>query len=410
MAEMDTKAKRKIEVCYGETCAYWLAGRCTRSHCKFLHKITPQASTTTPYRKYHSSASPQTSSLKSNSNRKDGTISTQKSSKSICKYWMNGNCLHAHQCWNLHSWFYGKGFSPLANLHQHKKTITGISLPNGTDKLFSCSTDGTVRIWNCHTGKCADMTNAGGQVKSLISAGSWVFAALPNAIRAWNIQALVDQTLDIPKGVLSMAAANNRLYAGAADGVIYVWNNTCDPKSPFQPFLALSGHTKSVVSLTLGVHNNLLFSASMDHTIKVWDLETLQCITTLKAHNDAVTSLICWGNYLISTSLDGTIKVWDATDGGKTFKVVYTHNEQHGIVALNGMVDLEGKPILFSSRKDNSVGIYELPSFSERGRLFSKHEIHTIQVAPGGLFFTGDNAGLLKVWNLAKPELKTTSS
>ncbi|KAF7825985.1 NADH dehydrogenase [ubiquinone] 1 alpha subcomplex subunit 8-B-like [Senna tora] len=138
----------------------------------------------------------------------------------------------------------------------------------------SCSTDGTVRIWNCHTGKCADMTNAGGQVKSLISAGSWVFAALPNAIRAWNIQALVDQTLDIPKGVLSMAAANNRLYAGAADGLIYVWNNTCDPKSPFQPFLALSGHTKPVLSLTLGVHNNLLFSASMDHTIKVCTIRT----------------------------------------------------------------------------------------------------------------------------------------
>jgi len=36
--------------------------------------------------------------------------------------------------------------------------------------------------------------------------------------------------------------------------------------------------------------------------------------------------------------------------------------------------------------------------FSDRGRIFSKQEIRAIQMGPGGLFFTGDGTGELKVW------------
>lgn len=37
--------------------------------------------------------------------------------------------------------------------------------------------------------------------------------------------------------------------------------------------------------------------------------------------------------------------------------------------------------------------------FTERGKIFSKEEVRAIQIGPGGLFFTGDGSGELKVWN-----------
>lgn len=40
--------------------------------------------------------------------------------------------------------------------------------------------------------------------------------------------------------------------------------------------------------------------------------------------------------------------------------------------------------------------------FSERGRIFSKQVVRTIQVGPDGLFFTGDGSGLLSVWKWAE--------
>jgi len=48
---------------------------------------------------------------------------SQKPSPSICKYWVNDSCVHGDQCQNLHSWFYGDGFSSIAKLEGHKKVL-----------------------------------------------------------------------------------------------------------------------------------------------------------------------------------------------------------------------------------------------------------------------------------------------
>lgn len=39
--------------------------------------------------------------------------------------------------------------------------------------------------------------------------------------------------------------------------------------------------------------------------------------------------------------------------------------------------------------------------FAERGKILSKMETRAIQIGPGGLFFTGDGTGQVKVWKLA---------
>lgn len=36
--------------------------------------------------------------------------------------------------------------------------------------------------------------------------------------------------------------------------------------------------------------------------------------------------------------------------------------------------------------------------FAERGKIFAKQEIRAIQLGPGGLFFTGDGTGQVRVW------------
>ena len=140
---------------------------------------------------------------------------------------------------------------------------------------------------------------------------------------------------------------------------------------------------------------------SVDKTIKVWDLNTLQCIMTLKQHTGTVTSLLCWDKCLISSSLDGTIKVWAYSENG-ILKVVQTRRqEQSSVHALSGMHDAEAKPIIFCSYQNGTVGIFDLPSFQERGRMFSTHTIATLTIGPQGLLFSGDESGNLRVWTLA---------
>ncbi|KEH18982.1 putative transcription factor C3H family [Medicago truncatula] len=322
---------------------------------------------------------------------------SQNSSPSICKYWVNDSCVHGDQCQNLHSWFYGDGFATIAKLQGHKKLITGITIPNGSDKLYSGSTDGTLRTWDCRTGQCVNVTNLGTEVTSLISKGQWIFVGLPNTVKAWHIPTASQFTLDAPRGrVLAMTAGYDTLLAGAEDGVISAWRGNFKSNSPMELVASLYGHTKSVVCVTIGGVKTL-YSGSKDQTIKLWDLDTFECTTTLNAHTDAVTSLICWDRYLLSGSSDFTIKVWYKNEEG-ALEVAYSHNVENGVVALSGMTDPDDKPIIFCSTRDNLVHLFEMPSFEERGRLFAKQEIGLVDIAPGGVFFTGDGTGLLTVW------------
>ncbi|XP_061348407.1 zinc finger CCCH domain-containing protein 48-like [Gastrolobium bilobum] len=225
-------------------------------------------------------------------------------------------------------------------------------------------------------------------------------------VKAWNIQTASEFTLDEPNGqVLAMTVGNDTLLAGAEDGVISAWRGSSESKTPFELIVSLRGHIEAVVCLSVG--RNMLYSRSMDHSIKVWDLDTLQCERTLNGHTEVVTSLICWEHYLLSSSFDCTIKVWGFTKEG-TLEVTYTHREENGVLALCGMTDAKAKPILYCSCRDNSVRMYEFPSFSERGRLFSQKDVRSLQIGPDRvvLVFTGDETGLLTVWKwLEEPKV-----
>ncbi|WVZ19982.1 hypothetical protein V8G54_007304, partial [Vigna mungo] len=406
---MDAKSIRMDKDISGKTCIYWKVGRCNRNPCKFRHAETPSPHTSYPGinvkskicgKKRHSSykivsKDKLNKTLVQNNGEKEDQTNVVKVSKkispNICKYWINNMCVYGEKCFNLHSWYHGDGFSTLAELHQHKKVITGIALLAGTNKLYSGSIDGTVQIWDCHTGQCIKVIRFGTEVNSLISEGLWIFVGLKNVIKALNTETNIEFTLDGPNigRIFHMTVGNNILFAGTEDGVITAWRVNSEAKSTFEFVDSLIGHTKSVVCLTVG--RNMLYSGSIDQSIKAWDMDTLQCTMTLNEHTGVVTSLLCWEHYLFSSSSDGTIKIWECKEVGNNLTV--------GIISLFGMHDANDKPILFSSCTNNLVCMYELPSFSERGRLFAKKDITSFELGvDGGLFFTGDGTGLLKVW------------
>lgn len=68
-------------------------------------------------------------------------------------------------------------------LNYCQQAVTGVALPSGSDKLYSGSSDGTVRAWDCNTGECASVINLGDKVGSLLSEGPWVFAGMPNVVK-----------------------------------------------------------------------------------------------------------------------------------------------------------------------------------------------------------------------------------
>ncbi|MBA0812721.1 hypothetical protein Gohar_026661 [Gossypium harknessii] len=148
----------------------------------------------------------------------------------------------------------------LAKLEGHKKTIRGIALPSGHDKLYSGSSDGTARIWDGHTGKCLHFTNLGDEAGSLITEGAWVFIGMKNAVKALNIHSDFELNLKGPVGqVYAMIVAGDMLFAGHG--------------------ASLEGHNGAVSCLAVG--DKMLFSGSLDKTITG--------VLTLCGMNDAET-------------------------------------------------------------------------------------------------------------------------
>src|ERR1022692_2338045 len=75
----------------------------------------------------------------------------------------------------------------------------------------------------------------------------------------------------------------------------------------------LEGHSGSVTGVAVTEDGKRAVSASWDHTLKVWDLETGRALLTLEGHAAKVYGVAVTpdGKWAVSASEDKTLKVWD---------------------------------------------------------------------------------------------------
>lgn len=110
--------------------------------------------------------------------------------------------------------------------------------------------------------------------------------------------------------------------------------------------LTLRGHVDRVLCLQFNQH--LVVSGSADKTIKVsillyyflfpistywkiqvWSLQEERCLTTLYGHGDAVTTISLNDNRIVSGSLDNNIKLWDLASGDCLSTLDWKSSEGH---------------------------------------------------------------------------------
>ncbi|KAM5578979.1 coatomer subunit beta'-1-like [Rosa sericea] len=114
----------------------------------------------------------------------------------------------------------------------------------------------------------------------------------------------------------------NSFASASLDGTIKTWN-----VGSSAPNFTLQGHSKGVNCVDYFIHSDktYLLSGSDDFTAKVWDYETTSCVQTLEGHENNVTTVSVHPELpiIITTSEDGTVHIWNATTFSLEHKLNY---------------------------------------------------------------------------------------
>ncbi|KIK31297.1 hypothetical protein PISMIDRAFT_26216 [Pisolithus microcarpus 441] len=305
--------------------------------------------------------------------------------------------------------------------------------------VITGSYDRTVRIWNLETG--VEIGCLRGHTRAVrclqFDEAKLITGSMDHTIRVWNwrkgecIRTLRGHT----DGVVCIDFDTNVLASGSVDSTVRVWN-FCTGEA-----FTLRGHRDWVNAVKLWdatkstapqvdpsesplriETGKMLFSASDDGTIRLWDLARRTCAQQFNEHVGQVQSLRLLelddgcdedaneGHVILSSlsgkretrpkkpvlvsgSLDNTIKVWDI-ETGQAVRTLFGHIEGVWAVACD-------KLRLVSASHDRTVKVWDL----EEGKCtatLSGHRGAVTCIALGeDKIVSGSDDGDVRIWNFS---------
>ncbi|MEH2239104.1 NB-ARC domain-containing protein [Nostoc sp.] len=185
------------------------------------------------------------------------------------------------------------------------------------------------------------------------------------------------------------------LAASDANGKICLWRDFAEGEQ----VLTCLGHIDWVRAIAFSPNGSTLCSGGTDQNVKLWDVNTGECLKTLTGHPERVRTVAFspQGEILASGSDDRTIRLWSILDS-KCYKILQEHSDS----VLSVVFSPKGK-ILASASSDKTVKLWNFHT-GECVRTLQGHTSSVSSVAfnlDGQTLVSGGDDQTVKLWSIS---------
>ena len=222
-----------------------------------------------------------------------------------------------------------------------------------------------------------------------------------------------------------------QIATGSRDGSIRIWAYR---NGSFVLVRSLCGHAREVTGLVLLSAQNILWSASIDQCIRIWNTMTGDCqyciagssvvdpsvpppimnapataAAAAAGHSMPITALIPYvssaGTFILSASLDQTVKVWNAVTG----ECVASESHSEAITCMTIARDLGNNELLLLGMESGAIQCRNIQPYANIAAfqlIFTLTAYHNvghegavkcITAGPSGTFYSGGVDGKMLV-------------
>ncbi len=258
--------------------------------------------------------------------------------------------------------------------------------------------DKTVRVKKLQTGETLKSFSDMGEIVAISREGKFILSAgKDKKIKFHDLSS--DKSLRILSENLDCKSLNifpGSFYAvtggGMTDSTVKIWNIESG-----ECLRTLKGHSSSVETVVLSKDGRNLLSGSDDKTVKLWDVESGKCTGNFQGHTLPVTCAdISPAGKIVSSSQDRTVRLWDIRSE-KCLNILREHKGEVTSVAFScdGM-------FIVSGSTDNTAKIWN----TDTGECLRTLEGYSSAVtdvkfsSDGRYIITSSADGRIHVWEI----------
>lgn len=202
----------------------------------------------------------------------------------------------------------------------HSEQVNAVVIRPNSFEAFSASDDGSIRQWDVQSGRKLAVFDDEGRLVNAVAVtpnGRYAVAGRFNGgLTRWEVEKSAPETLreeDTSLWDVVTTPDNRFVITSGGEGHVDIFDIVSG--APHGTFV---GHSGTVFTVAVSRDGTTVFSGGEDSTVKVWRRDTLQCLGTLEGHTERVfaITLAADGNVLVSASpADHTVRLWDWRSG-----------------------------------------------------------------------------------------------